>query len=170
MEEQKTAGGNRLYGLKMVVIVWGVVFLAGLFRGIDWPLAGPNSTNLEMFSIAAKNYLKFGLIGTKGLQVVEEYTSLPERPRVYTHHPPLTPIVMAGWMRIWGESIPVIRWSQIFPLVVSVFLMYAIGKKLSGERAGWGAALAFMLIPATTVFGRNTGLESMNESTIGARF
>lgn len=148
-------------GRKIVIGAAAAILAVGLFRGMDWPFVGPNAGNMNMYSLAARNYLKFGYLKTKFLPITDVYDRLPDNPKLYVHHPPLLPLTISVLFKVFGDSYPSARVSQAVPVLTTGLFLYLLAGKWWGRRtAGWVLA-AYCLIPATTVFGRNTGLESM---------
>lgn len=70
----------------------------------------------------------------------------------YLDHPPLHIWLVGGWAKLWGSEAPlVLRLPFIMLFAGSTWLMYRLGERLFGARAGLWAAVFFNLAPVFTL-------------------
>lgn len=62
-------------------------------------------------------------------------------------HPPLYYLTLAGWGRVWGWSEAGVRSLSVVWSVMTLPLVWAIGRQVGGARVGWIAAVVFALAP-----------------------
>lgn len=125
---------------------------------INLPYVGPNATDNNNFALIAHNYNHFGFLNTKFAPILTTSAQLPNNPWYYLHHPPLLSISMAIMFQIFGESIFIGRLTAILFSLGSVILIYLIADSLRGKKFAVLSLLTAVLIPATTVFGRQIDL------------
>jgi len=130
---------------------WALVALLGLLAtalrsiGLAAPWGADNfGTAGAFFSIAARNYFRYGYVATHGVPVVT--AEGPPSPAVYyTHHPPLFELLVSASFRLFGEH----EWAA--RLVPLVFSLVALGLlvHLAARAFGWRVALLTLAIAAT---------------------
>jgi len=118
------------------------------------PWTGSYDANGALFSAAARNYLRYGLLATRGGQVVNGGQLEPGQFRFYAHHPPGISLTVAASFAVFGMH----EWSaRLVPLLFTLgatSLLYGIARGLGGARAGFFAALAFAVQPMVAFYGR----------------
>jgi len=62
----------------------------------------------------------------------------------FSHYPPLTLWLVAGWFKLWGANIFSARVFMVLTGVLMAWLVYLIGRELLPRRAAWSAALLFI--------------------------
>ena len=72
----------------------------------------------------------------------------------FVPHPPLYLLLLAALVRLFGESIEVIRVLSVVMNFVVIILLYLIGRVVDGRRAGLLAAGIFAVYPAAIYWGR----------------
>jgi len=78
----------------------------------------------------------------------------------YVDQPPLSLAVLAGWMRVFGDSVESIRVVPAVAGVISILLTSLIAREMGGRRFAQAfAALCFAVVPVYLV---QTGLFAMN--------
>ncbi|HUT34851.1 MAG TPA: glycosyltransferase family 39 protein [Planctomycetota bacterium] len=125
-----------------------------LATGIAAPWTGSYDANGALYSIAARNYLRHGLIATRGGQVCNAGLLRPQDFRFYSHHPPGISLSLAASFAVFGEH----EWSgRLVPLLFTLgaaALLYFMARELGGPLAGSFAALVFVVQPMVGLYGR----------------
>lgn len=124
------------------------------------PDAAAWSALAAMMAVAA--VLRFWHIGAQSLWLDEASSWLVARmPPLYllTHNvdhgnPPGFYILLAGWMRLFGQSEVVLRALPALAGVLSVPALFLLGRELFGRRAGLLAALLLALSPIQVAYGQ----------------
>ncbi|NNE08231.1 MAG: phospholipid carrier-dependent glycosyltransferase [Gemmatimonadetes bacterium] len=123
--------------LLVFVIVVGVLLL---FRDVSKPWDGIGGWNGTWVSTAARNHLEYGLGATKGIAVRNDEALPPGEFRYYVHHPAGLPLAVAATYAILGESERSARLFAITCAILTLFLLFLIGKDLGGVSLGLLAA------------------------------
>ncbi|MCL5291801.1 MAG: glycosyltransferase family 39 protein [Actinobacteria bacterium] len=149
----KRAFIDRRYWLATAVVA--VLVAIALSRGITRPWVGYHEAwNGAWFSLIARNYLLHGLLETKLGQVINPVPVPPEAFGYYAGHPPLLPLAVAMFFKIFGEY----EWSaRLVPILFSTAsapLVFLVGRELWGRRAGFIGMVAFVVNPMFLYFGR----------------
>lgn len=142
-------------------IISATFLLALLFYGSFLPFVGYNSWNFNIYSLIAHNYNLFGVLDTHFAPIISVAEKLPDDPIYYFNHPPLLSLAISGVFRLFGESFFTARFVNIFSAFFSGILLYLIGYELKGKRFAVVVFLVYSLIPASVVFGRMIGQESV---------
>lgn len=129
---------SRIERLLLILVIFAGVLL--LFRDVSKPWDGIGGWNGTWVSSAARNHIEYGLSATKGIAVRND-ESLPQSEfRYYVHHPGGLPLAVAAMYTVFGESE---RSARLFPIlcsILSLFLLFLIGKDLGGVSLGLMAA------------------------------
>ena len=118
--------------------------------------ASARATSVVLLTILIGTALRLALAGTLGLGIDESYMVAAGRAfRLgYFDHPPLSWWLAAGAARLFGsEADWVVRLPFITLFAASTWLMFCLGTKLFGARAGMWAAVALNLAPVFAVAG-----------------
>ena len=107
-----------------------------------------------MFSTAARNYTRYGLIATRGGQVVNGGKLTPERFRFYAHHPSGLSLTIAASFALLGEHEASARLVPILFTLGATALLYLVACELAGPWAALFAALVFVVQPMVAFYGR----------------
>lgn len=81
--------------------------------------------------------------------------------RVDPGNPPLYYLMVAGWMRLFGESEAALRGLSALAGVLSVPWLYLLGRELFGRRAGLVAAVLLAFCPAHVYYSQEARAYSM---------
>lgn len=145
--------------INKIILVFILSAIGLWFIGIGEPFVGSYGANLNYFTLAAKNFIRFGYIN---LLFVPSYYAGPfidTIPSVYLHHPVFyfdlvsLPFLLFGFYN-WVASVTPL----IFSLVGMVFL-YKIGKEIWDKTIGLFAAFFYVVFPISAVFNRQTIFE-----------
>lgn len=120
--------------LPWLALLLGIAAMALRCRGITAPWGADNlGYGGAFFSIAARNYLRYGYLAT-GLLPVITPAGPPSPPVYYTHHPPLFGLAVSASFAVFGEH----EWSaRLVPLscsAVSLGLLFHLARRFYGER------------------------------------
>ncbi len=133
---------------------------------LSYGITSPWSKNHEgyngaVYSQYAINYIRYGFLATKFGQVGGSLPLKPNEFGYYVDHPPLLPIFVSLFFRIFGEH----EWSaRLVPVlfsVASVILIYMLGEKLWSKRVGIISAIAFAANPMYLFYGRMVDHEAL---------
>jgi len=118
------------------------------------PWTGSYDANGARYSTAARNYLRYGLVATRGGQVLLAGEFRPEDIHFYAHHPPGISLAIAASFGAFGAH----EWSaRLVPVVFTLgatALMWVVGRQLGGPLVGCLAALVFVAQPMVAFYGR----------------
>jgi len=122
--------------------------------GIARPWTGSYDANGALFSTAARNYLRYGLVATRGGQVANAGQLRPQDFRFYSHHPPGISLTIAASFALLGIH----EWSaRLVPLLFTLgaaACLYRIACEMGGRLAGFLATLVFLVQPMVALYGR----------------
>jgi len=139
------------------VLSWALPLAFGavlLTHDITEPWIGSYDANGALFSTAARNYLRYGLIATRGGQVVNGGQLTPDRFRFYAHHPSGLPLTIAASFALLGEAEWSARLVSIAFTLGAAALLYLVARELAGLWAGFFAAIVFVAQPVVAFYGR----------------
>ncbi len=127
---------------------------AMMAHDIAAPWTGSFDANGALFSTAARNYLRHGLIATRGGQVCNAGELRPGDFRFYSHHPPGISLAIVGSFAAFGVH----EWSaRLVPLLFTLgaaWCLHRVASRMAGPLAGFFAAGIFVLQPMVTLYGR----------------
>src|SRR4030043_786761 len=150
----------------MEIIISLLIFILFITKGINYPFVGPNATSLNLFSLIAKNYLKFGYINTKLAPITSVIANLDDNVIYYINHPQLLPIFLSLLYKFLGEEFWIGRLSGILPSLCSLILIYLIAKSIFNKNIAFFSTIIASIIPATSIFGRLITHEPLSEMFI----
>jgi len=136
---------------------WAVPLVVGaamMAPGITRPWFGSFDANGASYSTAARNYLRYGLVATRGGQVINAGELRACDFRFYAHHPPGISLTIAGAFAVLGEHEWTARLVFILFTLGAAACLYRIGAEIAGRLAGFCAAMAFVLQPIVALYGR----------------
>jgi len=141
--------------LKIVVFFLSLIFaLFLMLKNINIPYVGPNATDLNVFSLIARNYNNWGYLNIKFAPIVSLSKEVPKNPEVYLHHPIFMTVFESLVFRIFGNDFWVGRFSVLIPAFLGLIMFFLLGKSLKNEKFGLLSLVISVLVPATIVFGR----------------
>ena len=127
---------------------------------IGQPFVISADNNTAAFAQAARNYLRYGLLSTRGGLSLDMGESPPPRLRYITHHPPLVSLMAAAAFGLLGTA----EWTaRLYPAVCSLgsaLILYALWRRHRGLLPAVTAALAMATLPAYGHFGKMLGEEA----------
>lgn len=130
----------------------------------------PLDVALLLLIVSAGLFLRLHQIGGEGLWIDEAFSLwLANRPlsemvhwvSQVDHHPPLYYALLHGWTAILGDGEAMARSLSTFFGVLTLPLMYLIGRRLAGPRVGLLSALLLALSPFHVRFGQEARMYSL---------
>ena len=152
-----TRSSNAWAALLLVVLAWlGWV----LSRDIQDPWIRVVDYNGAVWSQAAHNILRAGLIATCGQSSAFYFGPLPIPPSgYYLHHPPGLHLVLTALFALFGEHEWVARILPISCSLASVILLWLLVRSCLGIRAASLSAAVFTCLPMALRWGRMVNFE-----------
>src|SRR5438477_1327074 len=143
--------------LLLVVLAWlGWV----LSRNIQRPWISTDDYNGAVWSQAAHNILRAGLITTCGESSGFYFGPLPIPPwGYYLHHPPGLHLVLTALFVLFGEHEWVARMLPIGCSLASVILLWLLVRSCVGVRAATLSAAVFVCLPMELRYGKMVNFE-----------
>jgi len=100
-----------------------------------------------------RNYLRYGPLATGFGGVMNTGTVPADRWVIYAHHPPLVPLLIAGWQRIAGISEWTARAIPALFSLANTAALYLMAERRFGVRAAVSAGVLYAFCPLTLLFG-----------------
>jgi hypothetical protein len=152
-----THSSNAWAALLLVVLAWlGWV----LSRDIRDPWTKAVDYNGAVWSQAAHNILRAGLITTCGQSSAYYFGPLPIPPSgYYLHHPPGLHLVLTALFALFGEHEWVARMLPISCSLASVILLWLLVRSCLGIRAASLSAAVFTCLPMELRYGKMVNFE-----------
>ena len=152
-----TWSSNAWAALLFVVLAWlGWV----LSRDIQDPWIRDVDYNGAVWSQAAHNNLRAGLVATWGQSSAYYFGPLPIPPSgYYLHHPPGLHLVLTALFALFGEHEWVARMLPIFCSLASVILLWLLVRSCLGIRAASLSAAVFACLPMELRYGKMVNFE-----------
>ncbi len=139
-----------------------VFFILSLTQDIDRPWVNQVDFNGAVWSQAAHNILRAGLLETQGASTGFYFGPLPIPGRgYYLHHPPLLHLSVAAMFAVFGEHEWAARAVPIFCMVASIILLWLLVNDTVGPRTATFSAIAFAGLPMTLRYGAMVNFEPM---------
>ena len=115
----------------------------------DWGLA--------QLAVYVRNYLEIGFLETRFLPV---FGVIGEENIYYVNHPFLMEVLNAVWCRIFGMSETTMRTFAVLISVLTILVIYRLGRQFWGHQAGLLAAFFYGFAPMSIYIGRTPNIES----------
>jgi hypothetical protein len=103
-------------------------------------------------ALAARNFLTYGILETRGAMVLNGGPAAPDEIDVYAHHPTLLPIILAGVFRVFGDSLDVYRSAHIAISLISIALLMRLMAAAHGRIATLAAGFCVAVCPLSAFF------------------
>ena len=139
----------------IVVCLTAIGFLAAsLFRTINLPWVEEDNFYGALYSQAAHNNLRAGLLATGGVPATLYFGPLPIPPdSYYVHHPILMPLMVTGSLAIFGEKEWAAKLVPIFCSLASGLLLWFLVGDTIGQRAAAFVVAFFATLPMELHYG-----------------
>lgn len=147
---------SRLNKLLIVLTITAVGFW---FIGINEPFVGSYGANLNYFTLAAKNFIRFGYWRLKFLPTYYSGGDLSSNPDFYLHHPVLYYTLISLPFVLFGFHNWVVSVIPIFFSLLTIFWLYKIALFLWNKRVALWSMFLTSVFPIMTVFSKQTIFE-----------
>jgi 4-amino-4-deoxy-L-arabinose transferase-like glycosyltransferase len=136
-------------------------FLIAFFSfDLNTPWTQDDYYNGAVWSQAAHNLLRAGLLQTAAVPAAFYYGPLPIPPDgFYVHHPCLLPLGVAALFCMFGENEWVARLVPLFCSTSSVILVWLLARSCAGVRAAAFSAAVFVTLPMELHYGQMVNFE-----------
>lgn len=142
-----------------------VLTIVVLFIGITKPFIGFHDWNGVVYSQIARNYLRYGFLETKFGQVLNP-GQVDSRDFLYkAHYPPLFPITLSFYFRVFGIHEASARLLPITLSVLMVFYFYKLVVLFWDKEIAFFASLFLIFTPMLIYFAKMPAHEILNTST-----
>ncbi|MFO0974568.1 MAG: glycosyltransferase family 39 protein [Phycisphaerae bacterium] len=122
---------------------------------LDRPFTGRHDFATAHEAVLARNHVRYGLSDTRGRPTFTRYQPpYPDARRFYPDHPPLTDLLLAGSLALFGEHDWAIRLLPAACSAAAVALVMSIANGVYGRRVALLAGTAMSLLPIEFYFGR----------------
>ncbi|MFQ6103911.1 MAG: ArnT family glycosyltransferase [Candidatus Glassbacteria bacterium] len=148
---------------KNYIYILVLIVLAGLavrLYELNEPWIGLKDFTGALHGQIAKNYLRFGYLGT-GLGPVTNFESEPESFSYYFHHPILFNIVLSIPMQVLGSEEWVLRLVPAIASTAGIGLIFFLVRPLWGFNAALFSSLFLAFVPMDGFFGRMVNEETL---------
>jgi hypothetical protein len=108
-----------------VLILLVLLFLTPKMKEPFW---GHHEFNGVFYAQIVKNYLRYGLVDTRGAQITSVGVTDSSEWSKHTHHPSTFPLILAGWSKIWGLNEFNLRALSLIATIVGVILLTKLSK------------------------------------------
>jgi 4-amino-4-deoxy-L-arabinose transferase-like glycosyltransferase len=127
---------------------------ASFFRTINLPWVEEDNFYGALYSQAAHNNLRAGLLATGGVPATLYFGPLPIPPDAYyVHHPILMPLMVTGSIAIFGEKEWAAKIVPIFCSLASALLLWLLVRNAVGQRAAALVVAFFATLPMELHYG-----------------
>lgn len=127
--------------------------------GIDEPFVGAYGANLNFFTLAAKNFSRFGYFRLHFLPTYYSGGDLGKIPDFYLHHPVFYYTLVSLPFKVFGFHNWVASVTPILFSLLTLYWLFKIGSFLWNRKTGLWVAVFGSFTPIMTVFGRQTIFE-----------
>lgn len=132
-----------------------VLVLAGLLLSLNLTkkFIGHHDWNSAMYSTIARNYDRYGVLGTKGGQVENPDIVKNGGFSFKTHYPPLLPLLMSLSFHLFGVFEFSARLVPYFASLFMIVFIYLVAKRLYGQDVAFLASVLLVVTPLFLYFG-----------------
>ena len=143
----------------LLTLVWlGVI----LTQNIERPWVNFLDYNGAVWSQAAHNILRAGIVPTEGASTGFYFGPLPIPPAgYYLHHPPLLHLILTGGFALFGEHEWVARLLPISCSIISGIFLWLLVRSCAGTRAAALSLGIFACLPMELRYGRMVNFEPL---------
>lgn len=138
-----------------------IFLLVLLFWESALPYVGYNAWNFNTYALIAHNYNSLGFFETHFVPIISVAKTLPGQPEYYLNHPPLLSVLIGLVFRVFGESFFTGRLVNIVASFFSTLILFGIARQIRGKTYATIVLFVSSLLPATSIFGRMIGQESL---------
>jgi 4-amino-4-deoxy-L-arabinose transferase-like glycosyltransferase len=143
---------SKLWDAALLIVL--AFLLGSLVHTIRVPWVEEDTWYGAVYSQAAHNNLRAGILTTAGVPVPFRFGSLPlSRTDYYVHHPTLLPLMITGAFALFGEAEWVARLVPIACSLASVVFLWLLVRDAVGRRAATLSAAIFATLPMELHYG-----------------
>ena len=132
------------FWLKVLLVVLGLAAVGARLAYLHDPFQTREEFGSAQFSIYARNYLRFGLLATRGLPV---FSFVGDHPIFYANHGVAGPALLALWSYFFGISEATARTLSFVISVATIGAVYLLSRDLWSHRVGLIAAAIYAMMP-----------------------
>lgn len=118
------------------------------------PFVGHHEGNSAQYTLFARNFVAYGIGGTKLYCTWGNTASVPAEPVLYLNHPPLIAVWVAAPVAVFGDHEWAARLVPIAATLGSAYLLMIMMGRLHSHGLGVLAGLFYVTLPAIDHFGR----------------
>jgi hypothetical protein len=137
--------------LKLLLILI-LVFLLLSFKVLQ-PFWGHHEFNGAYYGMIAKNYIRYGILKTRGAQVNNLYPVPPEQWSLHTNHPATYPLLLSFAFRLFGAHEYIARLISIFASIIGVILLVSLIDAVFKTPYSWLGAIIILFTPLFLYYG-----------------
>ncbi len=149
-QHKSRVSGLLVFGVCAAIALHLVLFALTLRRALS---ADPHAWASANVMTIARSYARQGIVPLRGLQIANN-PPLGKQPDIYTHWPPLFPILLSRVFIVFGESEAIARAFAFVVYGALVFSLYLVVSDCCGRQPAAAAVLAFLTVPASYTFSR----------------
>jgi hypothetical protein len=142
--------------MKLSIRLWSLIliFFALVFGlwGVNDPFVGGYSANNNYLMLAAKNYIRFGLVPLHFLPTYFAGATLPQMPPYYLHHPVLMFLLAIPPFVIFGFDNWVVHVVPFLFVISSLIFFYYIVEEVWDKDTAWLAVGCASIFPVLGFF------------------
>jgi 4-amino-4-deoxy-L-arabinose transferase-like glycosyltransferase len=125
------------------------------------PFWGHHEFNGVFYGMIAKNYLRYGIIKTRGAQVTNLYPTPREQWSFHANHPATYPLFLSLVFKFFGSHEYVSRLVSIFASIVGVLLLVKLVEEIFPSPYSWLGAIAILFSPLFLYYGSMPVFEAL---------
>jgi 4-amino-4-deoxy-L-arabinose transferase-like glycosyltransferase len=151
----------------VAAIVWVLIWSAALFAVENFKYRDHKLGWTDgMYGNAARALLQEGFVKLRGgVYVLPGDFPLPQRD-FYAGHPPLLTWMLAGWMKLFGQSDLAIRAFPLTVTAIDLLLLYILVSKIFTPATGFAAMAICSVLPMTAFYAQLVNFEWFVTATI----
>jgi hypothetical protein len=150
-EQKKTTVEQIEFAGRIIVLAIGMLLMS---RNLGNMFIGTREDNSALYSLFARNHIRYGLEQTKLFNVWEIVGTRPEGVYRYLNHPPLMSLGMTIPMLVFGDSERVERLVPIAMTLGSVWMLMVIISRMQSATLALLAGLFYVTFPINAYFGQ----------------
>jgi len=129
------------------LVLAGALALTAQLRLIPGPFTGRHAWNDAHYSVIARNFATHGIIGLGGMLMQNNPPWSAAEADIYTHWPPLFPMLLGLTFRLLGASEASARMMMLALVMLCGTALYLVCRAVLGRRSAMISMLAFLGLP-----------------------
>ena len=138
---------------KLHILFLSLLVFALLSYKLTQPFWGHHEFNGVFYGMIAKNYLRYGILQTRGAQVTNLSPTTPSQWSFHTNHPATFPLLLSLFFALFG---PYEYVSRLISIVASIVAVVVLGRLISSifqTPLSWLAAVLILFSPLFLYYG-----------------